>query len=97
MSSTNQNMSSTNQIVNHYNSSSFGSPNETKSWEDYEDDYSIILKYVETWIDDEEQLNFFFCPLLETHDAGIKDEDLSILLEDIKKYISESEKSDDDE
>lgn len=73
-------------------------------------DGRILLKDVESWIDDdddEEDLNISPRALQEAHDAGIKDEDLAtlhgsgkdgrILLEDIKKYISESEKSDDDD
>tara|TARA_A200000159_G_C7322655_1_gene339503 strand:- start:1356 stop:2003 length:648 start_codon:yes stop_codon:yes gene_type:complete len=73
-------------------------------------DGRILLKDVETWLDedeDEEELNISPRALQEAHDAGIKDQDLTtlhgsgkagrILLEDIKKYISESEKSDNDD
>jgi len=73
-------------------------------------DGRILLKDVEAWIDDEddvEDLNISPRALQEAHDAGIKDDDLSslhgsgkdgrILLEDIKKYITESEKSDESE
>jgi len=74
-------------------------------------DGRILLKDVETWIDDddddEEDLNISPRALQEAHDAGIKDDDLAtlhgsgkdgrILLEDIKKYITESEKSEDED
>jgi len=73
-------------------------------------DGRILLKDVETWLDDEddeEDLNISPRALQEAHDAGIKDDDLAtlhgsgkdgrILLEDIKKYITESEKSEDEE
>ena len=73
-------------------------------------DGRILLKDVESWLDDddedEEELNISPRALQEAHDAGIKDEDLAtlhgsgkdgrILLEDVKKYISESEKSEDE-
>lgn len=72
-------------------------------------DGRILLKDVESWLDDdedEEELNISPRALQEAHDAGISDEDLStlhgsgkegrILLEDIKKYVTESEKSDED-
>lgn len=73
-------------------------------------DGRILLKDVESWIDDEDDeddLNISPRALQEANDAGIKDEDLAtlhgsgkdgrILLEDIKKYITESEKSDDEQ
>jgi len=57
--------------------------------------------------DDEEELNISPRALQEAHNAGIKDKELfalhgsgkegRILLEDIKKYITESEKSDESE
>ena len=75
-------------------------------------DGRILLKDVESWLEDtddeeEEELNISPRALQEAHHAGIKDEDLAalhgsgkdgrILLEDIKKYITESEKSDDED
>ena len=72
----------------------------------------ILLKDVEQWLkeeddEDEEELNISPRALQEANEAGIKDEELEsihgsgkdgrILLEDIKKYISNSEKSDDDD
>ncbi len=74
-------------------------------------DGRILLKDVEAWLDDksddEEELNISPRALQEANEAGIKDDQLAtlhgsgkdgrILLEDIKKYISESEKSEDDE
>ena len=74
-------------------------------------DGRILLKDVESWtapIDDgaEEELNISPRALQEAHQEGISDEDLStlhgsgkdgrILLEDIKRYVTESEKSDED-
>lgn len=72
-------------------------------------DGRILLKDVEGWLeddsDDEEEINISPRALQEANEAGIKDEELStihgsgkdgrILLEDVKKHISESEKSDD--
>lgn len=74
-------------------------------------DGRILLKDVESWIDDEdddeEEINISPRALQEANEAGIKDEELStihgsgkdgrIVLEDIKKFISESEKSDDED
>ena len=73
-------------------------------------DGRILLKDVESWIDDEddeEELNISPRALQEANEAGIKDEELStihgsgkdgrIVLEDIKKFISDSEKSDDED
>lgn len=74
-------------------------------------DGRILLKDVESWIDDEdddeEEINISPRALQEANEAGINDEELStihgsgkdgrIVLEDIKKFISESEKSDDED
>jgi len=74
-------------------------------------DGRILLKDVESWLEDtddeEEELNISPRALQEAKTAGIKDEELAslhgsgkegrILLEDIKKYITESEKSDDED
>jgi len=74
-------------------------------------DGRILLKDVESWLeedeDDEEELNISPRALQEAHDAGLSDQDLAtlhgsgkdgrILLEDIKKYITESEKSEDED
>lgn len=74
-------------------------------------DGRIVLKDVETWIadddDGEEDLNISPRALQEARSSGINDDDLlnihgsgkdgRLLLEDIKKYITESEKSDTDE
>lgn len=75
-------------------------------------DGRILLKDVEAWLDndsddDDEEINISPRALQEANDAGIKDDQLAtlhgsgkdgrILLEDIKKFISDSEKSDDDE
>jgi len=71
-------------------------------------DGRILLKDVEKWLeeddDEEEELNISPRALQEAHEAGIKDEDLftlhgsgkdgRILLEDIKRHISDSDKSD---
>ena len=71
----------------------------------------ILLKDVEQWLkeedDEEEELNISPRALQEANEAGIKDEELEsihgsgkdgrILLEDIKKYISNSEKSEDED
>lgn len=73
-------------------------------------DGRILLKDVEKWMekntsDDEDELNISPRAIQEAHESGIKDEQLStihgsgkdgrILLEDIKKYISDSEKESD--
>jgi pyruvate/2-oxoglutarate dehydrogenase complex dihydrolipoamide acyltransferase (E2) component len=73
-------------------------------------DGRILLKDVESWIDDEEEeedLNISPRALQEAHDVGIKDDELAtihgsgkdgrILLQDIKKYKTESENSDEDD
>jgi pyruvate/2-oxoglutarate dehydrogenase complex dihydrolipoamide acyltransferase (E2) component len=75
-------------------------------------DGRILLKDVEKWIagddsEDEDELNISPRALQEAHESGVSDDELStihgsgkdgrILLEDIKKHISESEKSDEGE
>ena len=71
-------------------------------------DGRILLKDVESWIDDEdeeeEDINISPRALQEAHEVGIKDDELAsihgsgkegrILLEDIKKYKTDSESSD---
>jgi pyruvate/2-oxoglutarate dehydrogenase complex dihydrolipoamide acyltransferase (E2) component len=75
-------------------------------------DGRILLKDVEKWLagdesEDEDELNISPRALQEAHEAGVSDEDLStihgsgkdgrILLEDVKKHITDSEKSDDED
>lgn len=75
-------------------------------------DGRILLKDVEAWIakeddDDEEDLNISPRALLEANELGISDDELAnlhgsgkdgrILLEDVKKYHSSSDKSDDED
>lgn len=74
-------------------------------------DGRILLKDVEAWIakedDDEEDLNISPRALLEANELGISDDELAnlhgsgkdgrILLEDVKKYHSSTDKSDDDD
>jgi len=74
-------------------------------------DGRILLKDVEAWIakedDDEQDLNISPRALLEANELGISDDELvnlhgsgkdgRILLEDVKKYHSSTDKSDDDD